>query len=117
MIGMIECAKSDGPALRSEPSGRAASVARLNNPATTQQNSSSASEPTATGLFGSLVLNLAQASELWKLSHAVLPSSTLTTATKPGAGGVPSRLRMGLRTTRRPSAVRPNIDMLLIRVE
>ena len=38
-----------------------------------------------------------------KESYAVLPNSTATTATSPGATGTVARLASGLRSTRRPS--------------
>ena len=59
--------------------------------------------------------NCSQVSDSLKLSKAVLPSSTETTATSPGTCGTPSRLCRGERTTSRPSARRPNSDRWLTR--
>ena len=55
-------------------------------------------------------MNLSHSLESLKLSKAVLPKSTATTATSPRSGGTPSRLPSGLRSTSVPSAVRPNTE-------
>ena len=85
-------------------------VATANETPTTRQ------KPSSAALFTSSVfrlvdwMNRSHTVESLKLSNAVLPNSTDTVATRPGTGGVASRLASGLRSTSVPSSRRPNTD-------
>ncbi len=68
--------------------------------------------PVFTHVIGRSVVwvNCSQTLESLKLSKAVLPNSTATTATTPARGRREARFANGLRSTSAPSSRRPKTD-------